>query len=106
MRGRGLEEAGTREIEREERERSSFKDFISFFVSCFGRRRWVREIVKDKYVVFRERTVTEGLIDFRGGASSDGLSVCGFGGGVLYHVGIAGEDFQRVLRQSWDALVA
>ena len=57
-------------------------------------------------MVFRERAVVEGLINIRRGASSDRLSVGGFGGGGLYHGGIEREDFRLGLRRSWDALVA
>ena len=48
----------------------------------------------------------EGLINIRRGASSDRLSVGGFGGGGLYHGGIEREDFRLVLRRSQDALAA
>ena len=43
-------------------------------------------------MVFREREAAEGLIDFRGGGSDNGISVGLFGSGVLYHDGIKGEE--------------
>ena len=48
----------------------------------------------------------EVLIDFRGGASGDGLSVGRFGDGVLSLGRIKGKDLRLVLRQSWYALAS
>ena len=48
----------------------------------------------------------EGLINFRKGASGNGLSVGSFGGGVFSHGGIEGEDFWLFLHRSWGALAA
>ena len=95
------------EVELEERERSWFDClFFIFFISCVGRHLWVRESTNDKYVVSRERTVAESLINLRGVVSSRRISVANFGGGVLYRNRIKGGGGGIFICLLWDALLA
>ena len=66
---------------------------------CFRRRRRVREGTDSEDLIFREREITEVLVDFWWGASCDRLSVGSFGRGEG-RVSYSWEEFCFVLGRS------